>query len=196
MRADFPVVLDACVLAEAAVSDLFLRLSEEPRLLLPKWSEPIWEETRRTYIDKLGWPERLADSRISAAKEAFPEAMVTGFEHVIEACKNHPEDRHVLAAAVHSKTETIVTFNVKDYKPDALDPWGINAAHPADYLKVLYDHDPAAVTNALHGMAAKAKRTLPEMLSRLAWYVRPFSEHVASAQSVDLVDIPPTEWRR
>jgi len=147
-------------------------------------------------VDKLGWPKQLAESRISAAKEAFPEAMVSGFEHVIEACTNHPDDRHVLAAAIHSKTETIVTFNVKDYKPEALDPWGINAAHPADYLKVLYDHDPAAVTNALHAMAAKAKRTMPEMLSRLAWYVRPFSEHVANAQSIDLIEIPPSEWRR
>jgi hypothetical protein len=196
LRADFPVVLDACVLAEAAVSDLFLRLSEEPRLLLPRWSGSIWEETRRTYIDKLGWPESLADSRITAAQEAFPEAMVTGFEHVVAACNNHPKDRHVLASAIHSKTETIVTFNVKDFKPEALDPWGINAAHPADYLKVLYDHDPAAVTTALYGMAAKAGRTVPEMLARLAWYVRPFSEHVAAAQSIDLPEIPPKEWHR
>ncbi|MCB8932673.1 MAG: PIN domain-containing protein [Fimbriimonadaceae bacterium] len=139
MRADFPVVLDACVLAEAAVSDLFLRLSEEPRLLLPRWSEPIWQETRRVFIDKLGWPEALADSRIQAATEVFPEAMVSGFEHIIPACTNHPDDRHVLAAAIHSKTETIATFNVKDFKPDALDPWGINATHPGDYLKVLND---------------------------------------------------------
>jgi len=41
MRAEYPVVLDACVLAEATVSDLFLRLSEAPRFLLPKWSEEI-----------------------------------------------------------------------------------------------------------------------------------------------------------
>lgn len=196
MRADFPVVLDACVLAEAAVSDLFLRLSEEPRLLLPKWSEAIWEETRRTYIEKLGWDEALADSRIKAAQEFFPEAMVIGFEHVIPACGNHPKDRHVLAAAIHSKTETIVTFNVKDFKAEALDPWGINASHPADYLKVLYDHDPAAVTNALHSMASKAERSVPELLARLAWYVRPFSEHVAAEQSLELPEIPPKEWRR
>ncbi len=196
MRADFPVVIDACVLAEAAVSDLFLRLSEEPRLLLPKWSEAIWEETLRTYIEKVGWDEGLADSRIKAAQEFFPEAMVTGFEHVITACGNHPKDRHVLAAAIHSKTETIVTFNVKDFKSEALDPWGINASHPADYLKVLYDHDPAAVTNALHSMASKAERSVPELLARLAWYVRPFSEHVAAEQSLEVPEIPPKEWRR
>ncbi len=196
MRADFPIVLDASVLAEAAVSDLFLRLSEEPRLLLPRWTENIWEETRRTFVEKLGWPEGVADSRIKAAHETFPEAMVTGYEHLTEQCQNHPDDRHILAAAIHSSTETIVTFNVKDFKAEALGPWGINAAHPADYLKVLYDHDPAAVTNALHAMAAKAKRTVPEMLGRLAWYAASFSEYVANAQSLDLPIIKPVEWRR
>jgi hypothetical protein len=196
LRADFPVVLDACVLAEAAVSDLFLRLSEEPRLLLPKWTEQIWEETRRTYINILGWENALADSRIKAAKEFFPEAMVTGFEQYIPECTNHPKDRHVLAAAIHSKSEVIVTFNVKDFTPAALKPWGISATHPADYLKVLYDHDPAAVTNALHSMAAKTGRSLSEILARLAWYVRPFSEYVARAQSIDLPEIPPKPWRR
>jgi hypothetical protein len=196
LRADFPVVLDACVLVEAAVSDLFLRLSEEPRLLLPKWSDLIWQETHRAWTDKLGWPKELADSRMNAAIEAFPEAMISGFEHVIPVCTNHPDDRHVLAAAIHAKVETIVSFNVKDYVSDSLEPWGITVAHPADYLKVLYDHDPAVVTSALHAMASRAARGMPEMLARLAWYVRPFADHVASAQAIEVPDIRPADWRR
>lgn len=196
MRADFPVVLDACVLAEAAVSDLFLRLSEEPRLLLPKWSTAIWSETRRTWIDKLGWDADLADSRIQAACEFFPEAMIRDFEHVIPSCKNHPKDRHVLAAAIHSRTETIATFNTRDFNREVLEPWGITAVHPADYLIILFDHDESAVTNALHRMASKANRTVPELLARLAWSVQPFSEYISSEFASDLPVIPPKDWRR
>jgi len=196
MRADFPVVLDSCVLAEAAVSDLFLRLSEEPRLLLPRWSEEIWNETRRTWVDKLGWPLEIADARMITAKEFFPDAMVSGYESLIASCENHPKDRHVLATAIFSRSETIVTFNVKDFKLDALEPWGIVAEHPADYLKVLFDHDKAAVTSAIHGMAGKARRSAPEMLARLAWYIQPFSEYVASALAVELPEIAPVDWRR
>ena len=196
MREDYPVVLDACVLAEAAVSDLFLRLSEEPRLLLPRWTEEIWLETRRTWVDRFGWSEATAGSRVLAATGFFPEAMVTGYESLIDSCQNHPKDRHVLAAAIHSKTEMIVTFNAKDFKPEALDPWGINAVHPAEYLKVLFDHDQAAVITGLHSMAEKANRTFPEMLARLAWYVGPFSRYVASSLAIDVPDIPPNEWRR
>jgi hypothetical protein len=98
--------------------------------------------------------------------------MIEGFEHIIPKCENHPKDRHVLAAAIHSKTETIVTFNVKDFKSEALAPWGITASHPADYLKVLFEHDKAAVFKQnLHSMASKAQSTVPEILGRLAWYV-------------------------
>lgn len=189
-------MLDACVLAEAAVSDLFLRLSEEPRLLLPKWSEAIWREAHRVWIEKLGWPKDIADSRMNAAIMAFPEAMVTGFEHVIPVCTNHPEDRHVLAVAIRTNVETIVTFNVRDYAPEALRPWGILVAHPAAYLTILYDHDPAAVTPALHAMASRAGRSLPEMLARLAWYVEPFSRHVAARFAVELPAVCPSEWKR
>lgn len=196
MRADFSVVLDACVLAEAAVSDLFLRLAEEPRLLSPKWSDSIWKETRRTYIERLGWPEELANSRILAATEAFPEAMVFGSEHLIPACTNHPDDRHVLAVAIHSKSETIVTFNERDFKRESLHPWGISAVHPAAFLSVLDDLDSAAVTSALHSMAAKSNRSLPEMLARLSWSVEPFSAYVARHLSLDLPKVSPTEWKR
>jgi predicted nucleic acid-binding protein len=196
VKADFAVVLDACVLAEAAVSDLLLRLAEEPRLLLPKWSAQIWTETRRTWIEKLGWPEPIADKRIQAAKETFPEAWVEGFEHLIELCENHPKDRHVLAVAIHKHVKTIVTFNLQDFPAKALDPWGIVASHPSEYLRILFEYEPEAVVKVLEAMAARARRTLPEMLGRLAWHVKPFSDHVGQSLMIEIPDIAPQEWRR
>ena len=44
MRADFKVVLDACVLANFGVCDLLLRLAERPRLFLPCWSKEVLDE--------------------------------------------------------------------------------------------------------------------------------------------------------
>jgi hypothetical protein len=58
--ADFRVVLDACVLANYAVTDVFLTFAEEPRLYLPRWSEKILEETRRTH-ERLQWPADLVE---------------------------------------------------------------------------------------------------------------------------------------
>ena len=52
-RADFRVVLDACVLAPANICDLLLSLAEAPRLYLPVWSEDILAKVRRTHLEKL-----------------------------------------------------------------------------------------------------------------------------------------------
>ena len=63
MQADFPILLDACVLANVGVCDLYLRLAETPRLYLPRWSATILEEVKRTQMTKLKrpFPEELAD---------------------------------------------------------------------------------------------------------------------------------------
>ena len=44
MHSDFPVILDACVLATGALCDLYLRLAEPPRLYSPVWSDETAEE--------------------------------------------------------------------------------------------------------------------------------------------------------
>jgi hypothetical protein len=55
------VVLDACVLADFIVSDLLLRMAEDPVLILPRWSEQIFAEVRRTHR-KLKWEDAIAES--------------------------------------------------------------------------------------------------------------------------------------
>jgi hypothetical protein len=52
MRADFKVLIDACVLANFGVCDLMLRLAESPSLFLPVWSDEILAETRRTHLNR------------------------------------------------------------------------------------------------------------------------------------------------
>ena len=74
MNADFPVILDACVLANQRITDLLLRLAENPRLFLPRWSKQILDETNRTLIQKLSWPEDLVNYRCEQMKVHFPEA--------------------------------------------------------------------------------------------------------------------------
>lgn len=194
MRADFAIVLDANILAESAISDLFLRLSEEPRLVCPRWTAEIWEEARRTMVSKLGWPEGITDSRIAAAQAAFPEAMITDHECFIEKCKNDPKDRHILAAAIRGRVETIVTMNVKNFKEADLAPWGVTAAHPVDYLKVLYDLDEGVVVSVLHQMAQIRKKSLVEMLTRLSAGVPSFTAHVASDLGLEVPAYSPPAW--
>ena len=63
MKADNLVVLDACLLAPAAQRDTLLRLAEEPRLYLPRWSKEIIAELVRTLEDEIGLaPEKTRAS--------------------------------------------------------------------------------------------------------------------------------------
>jgi hypothetical protein len=52
MRADYRVVLDACVLIPMPLADTLLRMAEAPRLYLPRWSQAIMNEVTRNLIAK------------------------------------------------------------------------------------------------------------------------------------------------
>ena len=45
-----------------------------------------------------------------------------------------PDDRHVLAAAIHGEAGVIVTFNLADFPPGHLAPRGVEARHPDDFF--------------------------------------------------------------
>ena len=45
-----------------------------------------------------------------------------------------PKDRHVLATAIRSNAQAIVTFNIRDFPEGALSPLGIEAKHPDDFV--------------------------------------------------------------
>lgn len=118
MKAEFKFVLDSCVLANFGVYNLLLRLAERPRLFLPVWSDEILAEVRRTQVNKLAWPEKLADSFQDEVRKAFPGACVHGYEHIIPNLKNDEKDRHVLVVAIHTKSSLILTFNQKHFPSD------------------------------------------------------------------------------
>lgn len=125
MTSGYQVVLDACVLVNAALRDTLLRIAEPPRLYLPRWSEDIMEETTRTLENKLGQSRTQTSHLLEQLEIHFPDCWVEGYKQLIPAMNNHPKDRHVLAAAVRTGAQTIVTFNTKDFPAEALSPWNI-----------------------------------------------------------------------
>lgn len=175
MKADFRVCLDACVLANFGVCDLFLRLSERPRLIVPVWSEQILAEVRRTHLRKLNWPESLADSFQENVRRAFPQACIEINKTLLPALQNDEKDRHVLATAICGNCSLIVTFNLKDFHKDALAPWGVEACHPQKYLDVLYDIEPKRIMSCLGQIAGHRGLDLEDVLIRLGQTLPAFS---------------------
>ena len=157
---------------------MLLRLSERPRLIVPHWSAEVLAEVRRTHIDRLNWPAELADSFQEQIQKAFPDARVTGLESLVPSLTNHEKDRHALAAAIRGDCPLILTFNLRHFPEEALRPWGIRAAHPQEYLLVLYEMEPAQVMACLGEIAGKRKLETQDVLIRLGKVLPMFSQRI------------------
>ena len=169
MHSDFPVVIDACVLVQAAVRDTLLRLSER-RLFLCRWTGEIIDEVVRTLQNKLNKTPEETDHLISELSTYFSDAWVEpGYKLLTSAMPNDAKDRHVVAAAVKGRCELIITYNLKHFPAESLKPLDITPMHPDEFLLGLYLLNPEIVVHTLHqqGSALRQKRTLPEVLSSL-----------------------------
>jgi PIN domain len=79
-------------------------------------------------------PAQMQRTR-SEMNRAIPKALVTGFEPLMATLQlPDPDDRHVLAAALHSKASHIITFNLKDFPTSVLQNYGVVAEHPDVFL--------------------------------------------------------------
>ena len=159
-------VLDTCVLAPMPLCDTLLRLAEEPSLYTAKWSADIFRELRST-LQRMGYTLAQADRRIVAMTGAFDDAMIEDYEPLIEAMTNHPKDRHVLAAAVRCEAQVIVTFNVKDFGPDSVEPHGLDVLTPDEFLVNQLHLGTKAILEKLEAQATARGVALDELLGRL-----------------------------
>jgi predicted nucleic acid-binding protein len=150
----YSAVLDACVLIPYPLFDVLLRCADKG-LYRPLWSDEILDETQRTLIKHLGLKPEMAAKRVGTMRRAFPDATVTGHEGLVPAMTNDPKDRHVMAAAVRSNTGLIVTANIKDFAPEHLEPYGVTAIHPDEFLLDLLDLSQVAMIHTLHEMLAQ-----------------------------------------
>ncbi len=181
----FTVVYDACVLYPAPLRDTLMRLAMID-LYHAHWTDKIHDEwinalLRRGKYDR-AMLERVRDLMDAHAKDA----KVTGYEALIDALTlPDPDDRHVLAAAIHCHADAIITFNQKDFPPSALKPYGIELLHPDDFICYQIDLAPGACCQAIRQqraalkhppltikqfLAILQKQQLPQTVSRLQQY--------------------------
>lgn len=134
-------LLDACVLYPLATRDLLLRGAER-YLYEIRWSEKIIQEVKRNLVDDQRCTERQARYLTDQMASAFPEAVVTGYERLIEGMTNDAADRHVLAAAIAAGADVIVTDNVRHFPSTACEPYGIEVQTADEFLSYSFDLAP------------------------------------------------------
>jgi PIN domain len=173
VNADFPAVLDTCVLVPPALCDTLLRVAQR-RLYLPRLSPQTVEELERDLVQRIGLVPAKAQNRAQAIKDHFRDAIVSGSEVLIPAMTNGKKDRHAVAAAVRAGAEVIVTLNLKRFPTSALRPFRVEARHPNRFLIELFDLSPELIVHSLHEQAEESDRSLEDLLQILARTVPDF----------------------
>ena len=86
------------------------------------------------------------------------DSLVEDYEHLIPNLQlPDADDRHVLAAAIHTKAEVIVTRNLKDFPAFVLEPFGIQALDPDEFLISIWPTRRSQIIDGLKTLRASLK---------------------------------------
>ncbi|MXW48739.1 MAG: PIN domain-containing protein [Gammaproteobacteria bacterium] len=150
--------LDASVLYPAPLRDLLLELATSD-LYRAKWSDTVHDEwiralrSRRPDIAaaRLERTRRLMDAHVR-------DAIVSGFNELVPTIRlPDPDDRHIVAAAIRSDSDIILTANLKDFPASAIARYGLTAEHPDGFLARLCHESPNRFLDALARVRARLR---------------------------------------
>ena len=113
-------------------------------------------------MGRKGISEEEITKRINIANRAFPDAMVDNYEQLITSLELPDEkDRHVLAAAIKTNANIIVTENLKDFPEDYLASFGLSAKSSDQFLTDIIDLNPEKAVEAFKKLVLN--RTNPDL---------------------------------
>jgi len=143
-----------------------------------------------TDLFKARWTNQIHDEWIRSVRKKRPDltlqqlhrtrnlmnanvrdCLVTGYESQnIKLELPDPNNIHVLAAAIHSQANFIITFNLKDFPKKVLASHEVEAIHPYDFILNLLQLDSTQVCQAVqkhHQSLKKLQKTVEEYLDTL-----------------------------
>ncbi len=156
-------------------------------LFKARWTDHIHEEWIEALLRRNKFDRRILEKTRDLMDASVRDAKVSDYEGLIDALVlPDPDDRHVLAAAIKSGANAIITFNLKDFPNDALAKYGIEAIHPDEFVYSQIDLAPAIACGAIKRqreslknppkakeefLAILQKQQLPQTVSVLKAYI-------------------------
>jgi predicted nucleic acid-binding protein len=155
----YTALYDACVLHPAPLRDLLMQLAMTD-LFRAKWSNAIHDEWIKSVLERRSDLKREQLERTRELMNSHVrDSLVEGYEPLIGTLRlPDPDDRHVMAAAIHARADVIVTFNVADFPADVLRGYGLEAQHPDEFISHLADLSSQAVIHAARTCRARLKQ--------------------------------------
>jgi predicted nucleic acid-binding protein len=165
----YVAVLDACVLYPAPLRDLLLSLASAG-LYQARWTHTIQDEWIGNLLKhRLDLqPEALARTA-AVMNEAIEDCLIENFEHLIDTITlPDPDDRHVIAAAIASEADAVVTFNIKDFvRVPEIAVW-----HPDDFLVSRFSYDETTALQAIRNLRQRLRNPPKTSHQLVATYER------------------------
>lgn len=164
-------MLDACVLYPAPLRDLLLSLAAAG-LYRAKWSQRIHDEWTRNLLENR--PDLTIEQLQATCLKmnvAVPDSLVIGYEDLIESLHlPDPDDRHVLAVAIRSDADAIITFNQRDFNEAELAKYDIYTEHPDEFVSnmiTLYTPRVISAVRRMGGRLRNPPKTVDDFLKTL-----------------------------
>jgi len=147
-------LLDANVIYSYSLRDCFITLAVTG--VRVRWSDQIEAEfigaRRRKSLQQGLQAQRV----VALMRAAVPDyRAVASARRINTLTLPDPDDRHVLAAAIETRADVIVTDNRRDFPPAVLEPHGILILTPDQALCELHDEDPERMIQAAADMRAR-----------------------------------------
>ncbi|MCB1380659.1 MAG: PIN domain-containing protein [Alphaproteobacteria bacterium] len=175
----YTALVDACSLVSAPRRDLLLTLAEA-EFFRVRWSTKVLSETEGA-LEKIFLDRGMEDAKgrarraVGAMERAFPEALVKlrGPTAALTLGLPDPKDEHVLAAAVQTQAQALVTENIGDFPDEILAPLSIEARTADDFIADTIALDEGKAIAAIRMLRARLRR--PQLSAED--YVRSLEAH-------------------
>lgn len=158
MQTQFTVIFDASVLYNAPIRDLLLQLASQG-LFRARWSARIQEEWMRNLLKNRPDLKREQLKRTcELMNKTVLNSVVEDYEELATGITlPDPDDAHVVAAALKSQAQVIVTYNLKDFPQSMLTKYHIEVLHPDTFLRSQLDLYPAPFLSCVKIVRARLK---------------------------------------
>jgi hypothetical protein len=103
----------------------------------------------------------IAQGEAAAFRAAFPQGLVRAHPEIeARLILPDPNDIHVLATAIASGADAIVTFNAQDFPGHVLAAEGVARRDPDGFLWELHSHHPETMARIIELVRARAETIL------------------------------------
>ena len=112
-------------------------------------------------------------------QRALPDALTEVSPDVADLMEIDPSDRHVLALAVVTGADSVVTLNVRDFPPEYCQSIGVTVLSPDNALTEIATEDSLGVKTALQEISQRRRMpsmTVVELLNRWTPSLPQFAE--------------------